>query len=293
MGTLAEKGFVFDERIPYYVQLKALLEDKLDRRELRPGDKLPSEAEICEEIGVSRTVVRQALMELEHEGRVVKKKGKGTFVSEAKILESFVQQPSGFHEDMSSQELPTRSEVLRLEAIPAAGRVAKTLKLRVGVKVVLLTRLRFVGEDPIQLVSSYLPLRLCPELLSADFRAQSLYRFLEERGIFIARGYRTVEAVGAGAEEAKRLGVATGSPMIRIESIVYATDGTAVEYYEAVHRGDRTRFRVELVRQRSRPTAGRFGRPPAPGAQRFGVEVVPPGSPAGTYRRKRAGSRRG
>lgn len=296
MGALAKNGFVLDERIPYYLQLKALLEEKLDSRELSPGDKLPSEAEICDELGVSRTVVRQALMELEHEGRVVKKKGKGTFISEAKIVESFVQQPSGFYEDMTSQDLPTRSEVLRLEAVTAAGRVAKTLRVRAGAKVILLRRLRFVGEDPIQLVSSYLPQRLCPEVLSADFREQSLYRFLEQRGIFVARGLRMVEAVRAGAEEAKRLGVPVGSPMIRIESIVYTADGTPVEYYEAVHRGDRTRFRVELVRQRTRPGRGTLTHPTPSYPHPFGVEVVSRDSStkgkrdaAGTENRRDAG----
>lgn len=291
MGVMADGDFVFDERLPYYLQLKSVLEEKIDRRELRPGDRLPSEAELCEEFGVSRTVVRQALREMEYEGLIVKKKGKGTFVSEPKIVESFVQQLSGFHQDMAAQNLSTHSVVISLASVECGRHIAKILGLRANSRVVLLKRLRFVEEDPIQLVSSYIPFRLCPDLLSADFREQSLYHFLEERGIFISRGYRTIEAVGATAEDVRHFHLEPGSPMIRIESVGYTEDGTPVEYYEAVHRGDRTRFRVELVRKRVRDTAGGPRRARQGGTALSGIEVLPAGAGGASESPKRGKGR--
>ncbi len=252
MRLLDGGEYIFDEHIPYYLQLKSVLEEKIDKRELKPGDQLPSEAEICEEFRVSRTVVRQALKDLEYSGLVRKRKGKGTFISEPKVLESFVQELGGFYQDMTDQRRTTRSEVIKLELVSVPQRIAKVLQVRTSTKVILLRRLRFVDGAPFQLVSSYIPYKLCPALLEADFREQSLYRFLEERGIFLMRGYRTIEAVRAAEDDARKLDIEPGAPLIKIESIGYTEDGRPVEYYEAVHRGDRARFRVELVRKKVR-----------------------------------------
>lgn len=287
---LGDKEYSFDERLPYYLQLKSILADKIERGDLRPDEKLPSEAEICDEFAVSRTVVRQALRDMEYEGLIFKKKGKGTYVARPKIVESFVQKLSGFHEDMATQQRRTRSLVLRLELVRATSRVAKLLRLRSGSKVVLLRRLRFVEEDPLQLVSSYLPRHLCPKILETDFSDRSLYAFLEEQGLFLARGSRIVEAVRATEEEASLMKVEKGAPLIRIESIGCLEDGTPVEYFEAVHRGDRTRFRVELIRERvHEPKRG-------PGAESRGagggIEVVRAGSRAGSQRRGRPSGER-
>lgn len=292
-GLLRGAKFTFDERIPYYLQLKSFLEEKIVKDELRPGDKLPSEAEICEEFSISRTVVRQALREMGYAGLVYTKKGKGAYVSEPKILESFLQTLSGFYQDMAAQHLPTHSHVLRLELVAAGRRIEQLLRRRAGSKVVLLRRLRFVGDDPVQLVSSYLPARLCPGLLDTDFTNRSLYAFLEEHGLFLARGSRILEAVRASEEAAELLKVEVGAPLIRIESIGYQADGTPVEYYEALHRGDRTRLRVELVRERLR--GGKKGAAERAPEADWGVEVVPStgqakGRPGDAPRRKRSGA---
>jgi GntR family transcriptional regulator len=66
----------------------------------------------------------------------------------------------------------------------------------------------------------------------------------------IARGRRAIEAVAANESEAALLKIDEGAPLILLDSVSYLEDGTPVEYYHAVHRGDRSRFEVELVRIR-------------------------------------------
>lgn len=66
---------------PMYDQLRRLIIDGIERDGLQPGDPLPGEHRLCEQYGISRTVVRQALAHLEHEGLVERVKGKGTFVA--------------------------------------------------------------------------------------------------------------------------------------------------------------------------------------------------------------------
>ncbi|UCG24237.1 MAG: UTRA domain-containing protein, partial [Chloroflexota bacterium] len=114
-------------------------------------------------------------------------------------------------------------------------------------------RLRYVQDEPIVFVSTYLPHALCPKLLVADFTEQSLYQFLEqEYGMVIARGSRVLEAGLANQYEAELLGVKSGAPLIILDSISYLADGTPIEFYHALHRGDRSRFEVELIRLRDR-----------------------------------------
>jgi GntR family transcriptional regulator len=69
----------------------------------------------------------------------------------------------------------------------------------------------------------------------------------QECGIVIVRGQRTMEAVAANQREAELLKIDRGSPLMLIDSVSFEADGTPVEYYHALHRGDRSRFVAEVV----------------------------------------------
>ena len=76
------------------------------------GEKIPGEQDLCLQYGISRTVVRQALGDLEIQGIVRRQKGKGTFVAEPKINESLVQKLTGFYQDMVERGLEPMTLVL-------------------------------------------------------------------------------------------------------------------------------------------------------------------------------------
>lgn len=237
--------------IPYYVQLKEALRGPIDGGLWKPGDQIPGEVELCRLFDVSRTVVLQALNELGYEGLITRVKGKGTFVSEPKISESLVQKLTGFYQDMIDRGHNPVSKVLKQEVMPASTKVAGYLRLTPGTQVIDIERLRFIQDEPIVLVTTYLPYSLCPKLADADLSNQSLYAFLEEEcGLVIARGRRMIEAVLANEYEARLLQVKKGAPLILLDSVSYLKDDTPIEYYHALHRGDRSRFEVELVRIR-------------------------------------------
>ncbi len=238
-------------RLPYYAQVIEMLRERIERGTLRPGDQLPGELELCQMFDVSRTVIRQALAELEHDGVVIKTKGKGTFVAEPKIAEGFVQKLAGFYQDMAERGTPPVSRVLKQDVVPATAKIAGLLKLDAGTPVIRIERLRFVKDEPIVLVTTFIPQALCADLITTDLTRQSLYAVLEKQfGLMIARGARNIEAVRANEREAELLDLELGSPLILLDSVSYLDDGTPVEYYHAVHRGDRSRFTVELVRAR-------------------------------------------
>lgn len=235
--------------IPYYVQVKEVLKDHIARGDWRVGSQLPSESELCELFNVSRTVVRQALQALMFEGLIVRRKGRGSFVAEPKIKESLAQQLTGFYDDMVSQGYVPVSQVLKQELVHASAKVASCLEISPGSKVVEIQRLRFVQDEPLVLVTTFLPYTLCPQVLHADLTRQSLYAFLRTRcNATIMRGHRILEAVQANEYEADLLKIKKGAPLIMLESISYSDDGTPIEYYHALHRSDRLRFEVELIR---------------------------------------------
>lgn len=239
--------------IPLYVQVKQALHERIQHGDLKPGDKVPGELQLCEMFGVSRIVARRALNEMALEGLVVREMGRGTFVAEPKISESLVQKLTGFYQDMADRGHEPVSEVLRQEVIPAGPKVASYLEIDVETPVVVVERLRFVQDEPIVLVTTYLPEALCPNLVNEDLTRQSLYAYIEsEYGLVIVRGRRTVEAVPANEYEAQLFRIKTGAPLVLLNSVSYLEDGTPLEYYHALHRGDRSKFEVELVRIRER-----------------------------------------
>jgi GntR family transcriptional regulator len=250
---MAGEKIDFDSYIPYYIQLMELLKKQLEDGDLEPGDRIPSESELGEMYGVSRTVVRQALRELELAGLILRRKGRGTFVTEPKIAESLVQKLTGFYQDMVDRGRQPTTQVLSREILPANDTVASNLEIKIGSLVHCIERLRFIDDEPIILVKTYLPDALVPNLESYDLENQSLYAVLEnEFGLVLARGKRTMEAVPATEREAQYLQIGIAEPLFLLDSVTYLEDGRPIEYYHAVHRGDRSRFEVDLIRQPER-----------------------------------------
>jgi GntR family transcriptional regulator len=226
-----------------------LMQSMIQNKNWNPGTQIPAEQDLCEDCGVSRTVVRQALHELEVKGQIVSRKGKGTFVASPKISESLVQGLTGFYQDMVGRGLKPTTRVLHLRVIPCKENISQFLGIEAGSAVVDISRLRFIDELPIQLVNSFIPYSLCPQLAGVDLTDRSLYQYLEDEcGLLITHGKRFLEAILASEQEAKLLQVERGAPLVMLESISYLADGLPIEYYRAVHRGDRSRFEVELVR---------------------------------------------
>jgi len=237
-----------DSPVPLYYQIENILL-KWITQHLKPGDLLPTEKELCEAFGVSRIVIRQALSELANRSMIRRKRGVGTVVIKPKIDEYLVSKLTGFYADMKSQGLEPVTKLLSKNLIKANELLAYYLGLDVGEKVFEIRRLRFVRDEPILIVINYIPEKFCPELLDEDLERQSLYEILESKfKIELVWGERTIEAISAGPEDSKLLQVERGAPLIFLRSITYTHNNVPIEYYEAKHRADRTRFVTRLFK---------------------------------------------
>lgn len=237
-------------RVPFYAQLADLLERTIRDDGLAAGDRLPSEAQLCHRYDVSRTVVRQALAELESHGLIDRYKGRGSFVAPPKVDEHLAQTMTGLAEEVQARGQRLDNQIRVFELQEPSAHVAEMLDLQPGISVVRLDRLRRVNGEPWVFTSTFLPADLCEGLLAFDMRHRSLYATLEqELGIVLERGRRTIEAALAGEEHGEQLGVHPGAPVLVLRSRGYAASGRIVEYFIAWHRGDRSRFDVEVRRR--------------------------------------------
>ena len=246
--------------VPFYYQLRQLLESAVSGGVLTAGEQIPTEASLCERYDVSRTVVRQALSDLERTGLVTRLKGKGTFVTQPKVSEFVAQSLTSLHEDLSARGERLETKVLRLEVEPVSPHVAAMLELPQSEQIVLLERLRFLRGEPLVVTTAYMPHSICAPILGLDMSDRSLFdTYEQELGLKLHRGTRAMEARAATTEVAHHLGVPEGSPVLAFSGVTYLEDGRPIEYFIGLHRGDRSRFETELFRpsETTDPAAGR------------------------------------
>jgi GntR family transcriptional regulator len=234
--------------LPYYQQLADLLRREIsDREEQDEVYQLPSENELAERHGITRATVRHALDELEQDGWIYREKGRGSFAAIRRVEHELTQLVSTT-EDMRRRGWSLTTQVVSLEQTPSAPYVAHILELPERTPIYELCRLRIVDNEPLSLQTAYLPVALCPDIEDNELTA-SLYRLLESRyGLRLWTGQEVLRARCATPYEAEFLGIKENMPVMYMERVTYAASGAAVEYLEAVWRGDRYDFKVTLSR---------------------------------------------
>jgi GntR family transcriptional regulator len=244
--TTARSGFRAGPPAPKYHWLRELIREEYASWD--PGTPIPSEAELCQTHGVSRTTVRKAIDDLVNEGLLYRIQGKGTFASATRVRERFVQFTAGFYDDMLARGIPLRTEVLEQGAVPAGEDVAARLQLALGEQAVKIRRLRFVNNIPVVLSDSYVPERLFPGIERESLVDVSLYGTLREKyGSQLARGTRFVTVSACTDEQARVLKTVTGAPLLVISGVMYDSVGRAVEAGTAWLRGDFAEVEIEVV----------------------------------------------
>jgi GntR family transcriptional regulator len=207
---------------------------------------LPSERQMTADLGVSRATVRQAIQELESEGWLLRKQGKGTFSNTAKV-EQRLELLAGFSENMRAQGYEPSSKLLEIGLQSATDAVAYALKLLPGAPVVVARRIRLIDGEPLLYEICHLNESLAPGLATRDLTG-SLYEILRTTyRLVLAGGEETIEAVAATPELAELLRVKPNVPLVYTERTVLTDKGQPVEFTQRWGRGDKSSFRVKLA----------------------------------------------
>lgn len=214
---------------PLYQQVKDLLIGRLIGGYWKPGDLLPSEFQLAEELGVSQGTVRKALDEMTAGNLLVRRQGRGTYVAEHD------QEHALFHffklTDRAGRPLVPESRVLRFSRGAAKNGEAGRLRLPAGDAVIRITRVRSLAGRPAIFERIVLPAALFPGLDEKRDLPNTLYTlYARDYGITVARAEERLSAVAAGAEAARHLGIDRAAPLLAIDRTARALDERPVEW---------------------------------------------------------------
>jgi GntR family transcriptional regulator len=233
--------------LPLHHQLRDILERQIRGGVWAPHEAIPTEYDLADRYGLSRTTVRQAISTLVVEGLLYRQQGKGTFVAPPKIaqpLDSLL----GFIEILQRQGQALDIHVFSIGVEPAASDAARALALADETEVVAIKRRVDVEKQPLLWDHSYLPANLLPLVTNARLRTRSVLHLLEEAGHRLGEASHTIATRAVTPDEAMVLQLEPGSPVMVIRRTVYADDGRPLDYSRAVYRSDRYEFEFRLRR---------------------------------------------
>lgn len=217
---------------PLYMQIKALLVASLDDGEWPPGEAIPSETALAQRFRVSQGTVRKAIDALAAQSLVVRRQGKGTFVTTHTEEKTSLFRFLRIRRNDGRDEYPA-SRLIDVRRGKASAEIARALELKLGDAVVVLRRVLEFGGHPVVLDEMVLPAALFKGLTRAKAEAHqgSMYSFFETQfGVRMLKAQEKLRAVSADAQTAAILGVRAGDPLLSVDRVTLTYGDRPVEW---------------------------------------------------------------
>ena len=212
----------------------------------RPGQRLPSDADLCAEFEVSRMTARHAMSQLADEGLVRRDPGRGTFVAEPPMYRRATFLMTFSHEMRRQGRTPTSDIIRRTLRAPTEAE-RRDLRVTEGDAVVELCRVRLADGVPVAVETAVLAPRCAAALVRADLERGSLHEALISSGVVPSRGTASIGAESASAEDAQRLGVRRGEPMLVERRLILDQRGRPMERTESRYAASRYGLNVAFA----------------------------------------------
>lgn len=219
----------------------------LESGEWGPGDAIPSESELAARFSVSQGTVRKAIDEMAAENLLLRRQGKGTFVSTHSDPRSFFRFLRLAPNEGEFQ--PTQSIPIECWRAKAGADVARMLGLEQGAAIIVLRRLLKFGEEPVVFDEIYLPGELFQDLSLDILKSseQSLYSLFESRyGVRMIRADERLRAISADQVSADLLQVEKGSPLLLVERVTFTYGNKPVEWRRGFYSTRNYHYHNEL-----------------------------------------------
>lgn len=235
---------------PRYVQLARTLLNEITSEKYPIGSYLPTELELCDQFGVSRFTVRQAMQELVQQGLLVRQRGVGTRVSATSPVSQYVQLMSRIS-DLSQYAAETSLQVNQSEVIEVSGEIASMLGASEGETWLHIEGLRFIkGSDvPICFTEIYIAPRFRSVKGVSGRMVRAVYTLLEEQ---FQAYVKTVEQEIHGTiildKMARVLAVKPGTPGLILKRRYVDEREDLIEFAVSVHPDSRFTYRETFQR---------------------------------------------
>lgn len=230
-----------------YLQLRRNILEAIHNESLVPGQQMPSIAELCRRMDISRMTVRRALDQLVRERWLYTVPGKGTFVSQKLRIDQGMQRLMGWTDEIRLKGLEPSTQLIGVRVITPPALVVDVLELMVSDLVYEIVRVRSANQIALVVEKAYLSFERFPGLERYIREEHSLYHILVNRfQTFLVRAYQSIEAGAADKNTARLLNVPTGEPLLITERISYDTLDRPVEFVQASIRSGLMRFVAEL-----------------------------------------------
>ena len=221
---------------PRYREIEQTLRSRIAA--LRPGQRLPSDADLCTEFGVSRMTARHAMAQLAEEGLVRRDPGRGTFVAEPPTHRRANSLMTFSHEMRRQGRVPS-SRIVERTVRPPTDSERTELRVAHGSQIVELHRVRLADRQPVAVEHAVLASRCIETVLAADLESGSLHEALISEGMVPSHGKSSIGAEAASPDDAILLGVAAGEPMLVERRLIFDQRGRPIERTESRYAADR------------------------------------------------------
>jgi len=213
---------------PLYLQVKDMLIQRIAAGAWKPGAAIPNEIELSRELGISVGTVRKALDEMESERLISRRQGRGTFVIDQTSNEHAVRFSN--IRDANGIRITGEVESCSVAAAAASDAESRRLQLRVSEPIFHIHRVRTHKDAPLMVEDATVPQSRFPGLPQEEDVSLSIVVLAHRYGVLLGRADEKVGATTAKGGIAKALKVAEGTPLLTLDSVVYAIDGRPIEW---------------------------------------------------------------
>lgn len=242
-------SFAEHDPIPAYYHLQMALQDEIERGVWAPEEQIPPERRLALDHGVSVGTVKKAVLNLVHEGYLYRIQGKGTFVAGTEMRRKRIRYYNMLRR-LGDKPRSMDIEFISIERTPGRLPENRYLKLHVNQALFKLRRLFRLGEEPMILTESMLPVKMFPGLdrqSRSFFELRLLYTALEDSyGVTTVSNQELFSAVAADSELAGVFGIKEGRPLLFMEMLSYTYREKPYEYRKAYCLSDERKIAITL-----------------------------------------------
>lgn len=236
-----------NNQIPLYVQVKEDIIEKINNGTYKEGNKIPAEDELCLLYDISRPTLRQAIKGLVNDGKLIIKRGKGTYVAEPRFESFLIDRFVSFASELKDKNILFRDKIIEFKVIKPSQEITEILNLDPNDKVIHYNRVRYIKNEPFYNTKAYIPEKICPDFMNDKIENQSVFSIL--KGKYKLDFYKTkrylVPAI-ATLEESKLLHIGPRMPIHYLETFIYDHKLNPIGYFKDYFRGDMCRFTFEI-----------------------------------------------